>query len=54
LGIYMYSNYTFIIYLDYSVNIKRMIYTTNWIERINSCCRQTLKEREAFQMNNLT
>lgn len=35
-------------YLDYSVKIRRMIYTTNWIERFNKSCRRTLKVRGAF------
>lgn len=35
-------------YLDYSVKIRRMIYTTNWIERFNRSCRRTLKVRGAF------
>lgn len=35
-------------YLDYSVHVRRMIYTTNWIERFNKSCRRTLKVRGAF------
>jgi transposase-like protein len=35
-------------YLDYSVKIRRMIYTTNWIERFNRSARRTLKVRGAF------
>jgi len=35
-------------YLDYSVKIRRMIYTTNWIERFNRSARRTLKIRGAF------
>jgi len=35
-------------YLNYSVKIRRMIYTTNWIERFNRSCRRTLKIRGAF------
>ncbi len=35
-------------YLDYSIKIRRMIYTTNWIERFNRSCRRTLKVRGAF------
>lgn len=35
-------------YLDYSIHIRRMIYTTNWIERFNKSCRRTLKIRGAF------
>lgn len=35
-------------YLNYSIHIRRMIYTTNWIERFNKSCRRTLKIRGAF------
>lgn len=35
-------------YLDYSVKIRRMLYTTNWIERFNRSARRTLKVRGAF------
>ena len=35
-------------YLDYHVKIRRMIYTTNWIERFNKSARRTLKVRGAF------
>ncbi len=35
-------------YLDYHVKIRRMLYTTNWIERFNRCARRTLKIRGAF------
>jgi len=35
-------------YLNYNVRIRRMIYTTNWIERFNKSCRRTLKIRGAF------
>ena len=35
-------------YLNYDVRIRRMIYTTNWIERFNRSCRRTLKIRGAF------
>ena len=38
----------FFTYLDYSVKIRRMIYTTNWIECFNRSCRRTLKVRGAF------
>lgn len=38
----------YFIYLDYSVKIRRMIYTTNWIERFNRSARRTLKIRGAF------
>lgn len=35
-------------YLEYHVQIRRMIYTTNWIERFNKSARRTLKIRGAF------
>jgi len=35
-------------YLDYHTKIRRMIYTTNWIERFNRSSRRTLKVRGAF------
>jgi transposase-like protein len=35
-------------YLSYDVRIRRMIYTTNWIERFNKSARRTLKIRGAF------
>ena len=35
-------------YLNYAIHIRRMIYTTNWIERFNKSCRRTLKVRGAF------
>lgn len=35
-------------YLDYHVQVRRMIYTTNWIERFNKSCRRTLKIRNSF------
>lgn len=35
-------------YLDYDVKVRRMLYTTNWIERFNRSCRRTLKIRGAF------
>ena len=38
----------YFIYLNYSVKIRRMIYTTNWIERFNRSARRTLKIRGAF------
>ena len=38
----------YFVYLDYSIHIRRMIYTTNWIERFNKSCRRTLKIRGAF------
>ena len=38
----------YFVYLDYDIRIRRMIYTTNWIERFNKSCRRTLKVRGAF------
>lgn len=38
----------YFIYLNYSIKIRRMIYTTNWIERFNRSARRTLKIRGAF------
>jgi transposase-like protein len=35
-------------FLQYNVKIRRMIYTTNWIERFNKSARRTLKVRNAF------
>lgn len=35
-------------YLDYHVKVRRMLYTTNWIERFNRSARRTLKVRGAF------
>lgn len=35
-------------YLNYDHRIRRMIYTTNWIERFNKSCRRTLKIRNSF------
>lgn len=35
-------------FLDYDIKIRRMLYTTNWIERFNKSCRRTLKIRGAF------
>lgn len=35
-------------YLDYHVKVRRMLYTTNWIERFNKSARRTLKIRGAF------
>ncbi|HDQ16111.1 MAG TPA: IS256 family transposase, partial [Bacteroidetes bacterium] len=35
-------------YLNYHHKIRRMIYTTNWIERFNRSARRTLKIRGAF------
>ena len=38
----------FFVYLDYNVKVRRMLYTTNWIERFNRSTRRTLKVRGAF------
>ena len=35
-------------YLDYDRRIRRMIYTTNWIERFNKNVRRTTKIRNSF------
>ena len=35
-------------FLNYDTRIRRMIYTTNWIERFNKSARRTLKVRGAF------
>ena len=35
-------------YLDYDKDIRRMIYTTNWIERLNKSFKRTLKNRNAL------
>jgi len=38
----------YLTFLNYDTRIRRMIYTTNWIERFNKSCRRTLKIRGAF------
>ncbi len=38
----------YLIFLNYDHRIRRMLYTTNWIERFNKSCRKTLKVRGAF------
>lgn len=38
----------YLTFLSYDVRIRRMIYTTNWIERFNKSARRTLKIRGAF------
>ena len=38
----------YFVYLEFDVKVRRMIYTTNWIERFNKSCRRTLKVRGAF------
>ena len=35
-------------YLDYHVSVRRMIYTTNWIERLNRNYKRTLRMRSAM------
>ncbi len=35
-------------YLNYNHKIRRMIYTTNWIERFNKDCKRTTKIRNSF------
>ncbi len=35
-------------YLNFDYRIRRMIYTTNWIERLNKAFRRTLKMRNAL------
>lgn len=38
----------YLTFLNYDHRVRRMLYTTNWIERFNKCCRRTLKVRGAF------
>lgn len=38
----------YLVYLNYHIKIRRMLYTTNWIERFNKRARRTLKVRGAF------
>ena len=38
----------YLIFLNYDHRVRRMLYTTNWIERFNKSCRKTLKVRGAF------
>ena len=42
----------FLVYLDYNVKLRRMLNTTNWIERFNRSARRTLKVRVAFPNEN--
>ena len=35
-------------YLNFDYRVRRMIYTTNWIERLNKSFRRTLKMRNAL------
>lgn len=39
---------TIFTYLNFDYRIRRMIYTTNWIERLNKSFRRTLKMRNAL------
>jgi len=39
---------TIFTYLEFDYRIRRMIYTTNWIERLNKSFRRTLKIRNAL------
>lgn len=38
----------YLTFLNYDYRVRRMLYTTNWIERFNKSCRRTLKVRGAF------
>ena len=38
----------YLTFLNYDVKVRRMLYTTNWIERFNKSARRTLKIRGAF------
>lgn len=38
----------YLTFLRYDVRVRRMLYTTNWIERFNKSARRTLKVRGAF------
>ena len=38
----------YLTFLDYDWHIRRMIYTTNWVERFNKSARRTLKIRGAL------
>lgn len=40
--------YPYLTFLDYHVKVRRMLYTTNWIERFNKSARRTLKIRGAL------
>ena len=35
-------------YLEFDYRVRRMIYTTNWIERLNKSFRRTLRMRNAL------
>jgi len=39
------NKHTLFEYLNYNYQVRSMIYTTNWIERLNKCFRKTLKVR---------
>jgi transposase-like protein len=38
----------YLTFLNYDVKVRKMLYTTNWIERFNKSARRTLKIRGAF------
>ncbi len=40
--------HSYLTFLNYDVRVRRMIYTTNWIERFNKSARRTLKVRGAL------
>lgn len=42
------SHYNLFTYLSYDYRVRRMIYTTNWIERLNKSFRRTLNMRNAL------
>lgn len=35
-------------FLDYDHRVRRMVYSTNWIERFNKSCKRTIKIRNSF------
>ena len=41
-------NALYFTFLDYSPKYRRMLYTTNWIERLNRCYKRTLSMRGAM------
>lgn len=43
-----FRHYLYFNYLNYEVEIRRMIYTTNWIERLNRNYKRTLKMRTSM------
>ncbi|MCB0736838.1 MAG: transposase, partial [Bacteroidetes bacterium] len=42
------KTYNLFTYLSYDYRVRRMIYTTNWIERLNKSFRRILKMRNAL------